>query len=327
MVGSKWKKWLAAGLLGLTAAGFLAGCGTPQEEQGKMKVGIVQIVQHPALDEANRGFVAALDERGLKNKIEIDQQNAQGDQSNLQSIANRFVSGKYALIGAISTPAAQAMASATSSIPIVGTAIADYETAKLMKSESSPDGNVTGTHDRAPLDQQLALIRKIQPHIKTLGIIYNSSEINSVVQAERLKEACAPFGIQVMELTVTSVNDIQQTAEQFIGKADAVFIPTDNVIASSIPTLIAVTNKGKIPVYGAEVGHVKSGAFASESISFYEIGHRAGEMAADILEGKKKIQDIPVEGPKETKLYINKHEMETLGISVPDDILKQAEMI
>lgn len=327
MVGNKWRKWLAAGLLGLTAAGVLAGCGGPQGEQGRMKVGIVQIVQHPALDEANKGFVAALDERGLKDKIDIDQQNAQGDQSNLQSIANRFVSGNYALIGAISTPAAQSMASATSSIPIVGTAIADFKAARLMKSESTPDGNVTGTHDRAPLDKQIALIRKIQPQIKTLGIIYNSSEINSAVQAEKLKEACQPLGIHVMELTVTSVNDIQQTAEQFLGKADAVFVPTDNTVASSIPTLMAVTNKGKIPVYGAEAGHVASGAFASESISFYEIGHRAGEMAADILEGKKKIQDLPAEGPQTTKLYINRQEMELLGISVPEDILKQATMI
>ena len=331
MEGRNWKKLLAAGVLGIMAAGMIAGCGGSTEGKadgsGKKMVGIVQIVQHPALDESNQGFVDALEKRGLKDKIEIDQQNAQGDQSNLQTIANRFVSGKYALIGAISTPAAQAMANATNEIPIVCTAIADFENAKLMKSEAAPDANVTGTHDRGPLDKQVALIREIQPDVKVIGTIYNSSEINSIIQAERLRKACEPFGIEVRELTVNSINDVQQVAESFIGEVDAIFVPTDNVVASSIPNLMAVANKGKIPVYGAEAGHVKSGAFASESISFYDIGYRAGEMAADILEGKKTVKELPVEGAAQSKLYINKQEMETLGISVPASVLDRAELI
>ena len=181
MVGKNRKKILAVGSCGVMAAGVIARSGTnsgSSGNSGKMKVGVVQIVQHPALDESNKGFVDALNESGLKDKIEIDQQNAQGDQSNLRSIANRFVSGDYKLIAAISTPAAQAMANATNKIPIICTAIADFENAKLMKSEKQPDSNVTGTHDRGPLDKQVALIKEIQPNIKKLGIIYNSSEIN-----------------------------------------------------------------------------------------------------------------------------------------------------
>lgn len=219
MVGKNWKKILAVGICGLMAAGVIAGCGNnsgSSGNSGKMKVGVVQIVQHPALDESNKGFVDALNESGLKDKIEIDQQNAQGDQSNLRSIANRFVSGDYKLIAAISTPAAQAMANATNKIPIICTAIADFENAKLMKSEKQPDSNVTGTHDRGPLDKQVALIKEIQPNIKKLGIIYNSSEINSVIQAQKLKDACKPLGIDVIELTVNSVNDVQQVAEGFL---------------------------------------------------------------------------------------------------------------
>lgn len=329
MVGKKWKKAIAMGLIGLLAAGLVGGCGGGTKDGSqKMKVGIVQIVQHPALDEANRGFVDGLKDKGMADKVEIDQQNAQGDQSNLQSIANRFVSGNYALIGAISTPAAQAMANATDKIPIVCTAIADFQNAKLMKSESSPDGNVTGTHDRGPLDKQVALIREIQPNVKTIGIIYNSSEINSVVQAENLRKACEPLGIEIMELTVNSVNDVQQVSEGFLGgKVDAIFVPTDNIIASSIPTLMAVANKEKIPVYGAEAGHVKSGVLASESISFYDIGHKAGEMAAEILQGNKTVKDFPVTGADQSKLYINKSEMETLGIKIPQTVLDRAEMI
>lgn len=331
MVGKSWKKILAVGICGLMAAGVIAGCGNnsgSSGNSGKMKVGVVQIVQHPALDESNKGFVDALNESGLKDKIEIDQQNAQGDQSNLRSIANRFVSGDYKLIAAISTPAAQAMANATNKIPIICTAIADFENAKLMKSEKQPDSNVTGTHDRGPLDKQVALIKEIQPNIKKLGIIYNSSEINSVIQAQKLKDACKPLGIDVAELTVNSVNDVQQVAEGFLGgKVDAIFVPTDNIIASSIPTLMSVANKEKIPVYGAEQGHVKSGVLASESISFYDIGYRAGEMAAEILKGNKTVKDFPVEGADKSKLYINKNEMDTLGIKIPQSVLDRAEMV
>ena len=327
MVGKKWRKAAAVGIAGVLAVGVLAGCGNSSGtgSNGKMKIGVVQIVQHPALDESNRGFVDALAARGLKDKIEIDQQNAQGDQSNLRSIANRFVSGNYNLICAIST---QAMANATNQIPIICTAIADYENAKLMKSEKMPDANVTGTHDRGPLEKQVSLIREIIPNVKRIGIIYNSSEINSVVQAKRLKEVCVPLGIDVVELTVNSVNDVQQVAEGFLGgNVEAIFIPTDNIIASSIPTLMSVANKEKIPVFGAEVGHVKSGVLASESISFYDIGKRAGQMAADILEGKKQIRDFPVEGAANSKLYINKAEMENLGIQIPKSVLDRAELL
>ena len=325
MAGKKWKICLAAVLFGAGAAGMLAGCGGA--ESGKMKVGVVQIVQHPALDEANKGFVEALAKRGLSDKIEIDQQNAQGDQSNLRTIANRFVSGKYALIGAISTPAAQAMANATADIPIVCTAVTNYETAKLMKSEAAPDGNVTGTSDVNPLEKEVQLIRAVQPGAKSVGIIYNSSEINSVIQAKKLHEICEPLGIAVKERTVNSINDIQQVAESFAGEVDAIYVPTDNVVASSIPTLMAVANANKIPVYGAEAGHVKNGVLASVSISYYDIGYQAGEMAADILEGKKKVSDIPVESASKSTLYINQEEMKTLGIAIPQSVLDKAVII
>ncbi len=328
MEGRKWKALAAAGLLGLAAAGMLSGCGGASDSSGgKMKVGVVQIVQHPALDDANKGFTDALAKRGLSDKIEIDQQNAQGDQSNLRSIANRFVSGKYALIGAISTPAAQAMANATTEIPIICTAVTNYETARLMNSEAAPDGNVTGTSDRGPTEKEVALIREIQPDAKAIGIIYNSSEINSVIQAKHLHEICEPLGMSVKELTVNSINDIQQVAESFAGQVDAIYVPTDNVVASSIPTLMSVANANKIPVYGAEVGHVENGVLASESISYYDIGYQAGEMAADILEGKKTVKDLPVETADKSQLYINKQEMELLGIQIPQSVLDRAKLI
>lgn len=327
MAGRQWKMWMAAGLAAASVTGLAAGCSGGGADNGKLKVGIVQIVQHPALDDANRGFVDALGKRGLSDAVEIDQQNAQGDQSNLRSIANRFVSGKYALIGAISTPAAQAMANATNEIPIICTAVTNYETARLMNSEAAPEANVTGTSDRGPTDKEVALIREIQPDAKTIGIIYNSSEINSVIQAKNLKDICAPLGISVKEATVNSINDIQQVAESFVGEVDAIYVPTDNVVASSIPTLMAVANANRIPVYGAEVGHVENGVLASESISYYDIGYQAGNMAADILEGKKTVKDLPVEAASQSTLYINKGEAELLGISIPQSVLDRAKLI
>jgi putative tryptophan/tyrosine transport system substrate-binding protein len=326
MAGKKWIKAALFSALGAAVLCAAAGCGTTADG-GKPKVGIVQIVQHPALDAANKGFVKALEDRGLAGKIEIDQQNAQGDQSNLRSIANRFVSGKYKLIGAVSTPAAQAMANATSEIPIICTAVTNYETAKLMKSEAAPDANVTGTSDRGPVDKEVALIREIQPDVKRIGMIYNSSEINSVIQAEELKKLCEPLGITVVERTVNSINDIQQIAEAFVGDVEAIYVPTDNVVASAIPTLMSVANAAKIPVYGAEVGHVENGVLASESISYYDIGYQAGQMASDILEGKNAVKDHPVETAKSSILYINKAEAELLGIQIPQSVLDRAKMI
>lgn len=330
MVGKNLKKALSVGMAAMLAAGVLAGCSGSQgsgSASGKVKIGVVQIVQHPALDEANKGFVDAINSSDLKDKVEIDQQNAQGDQSNLKSIADRFVSGNYNLICAISTPAAQAMYNATDKIPIIGTAITNFETAKLVKSEAHPDGNITGTNDLSPMDKQIVLIKEIQPDIKTLGVIYNSSEVNSAVQVEKLKQICEENHINVMELTVNSVNDVEQVASGFAGKVDAIYTPTDNVIASSIPTLMSVANKYNIPVYGAEVAHVKNGVLASESINFYDIGHRAGEMAVEILDGKKQIKDMPVETSTKSTLYINKKEMEKLGIKIPQEVLDRAQMI
>ena len=207
--------------LALTAAALMAftGCGTNgTTSNGEYKVGVVQLVEHPALDAANRGFVDALKEKGLSDKITFDQQNAQADQSNLNSIAQRFVSDRKNLILAIATPAAQSMANATHDIPILGTAITDYEAAKLVKSNEHPGGNVSGTSDMNPVEQQVDLILKVLPNAKTIGTIYSSSEVNSQIQVEKMKAYAATKGIKVEEVTVSNVNDIQQAAQNLVSQ-------------------------------------------------------------------------------------------------------------
>lgn len=325
-------KALAAGLL-LTLALGVTGCGGDSKEAPKkaekVNVGIVQLVEHAALDAANKGFVEGLASKGYKEgeNIAFDRQNAQADQSNLQNIAHRFVNNKVNLICAIATPAAQTVANVTSDIPIVATAVTDYKTAKLVKDNAKPGTNVTGTTDMNPVEQQLDLLLKIVPNAKSIGTIYCSSEVNSQLQVDILKKAAAAKGVTVSEATVSNVNDIQQAARSLVGKVQAIYVPTDNVLASAMPTLAVVTEEAKLPVICGEGGMVKAGGLATLGVDYYKLGFQAGEMAADILSGKSKPADMAIQAQKEFTAIVNMKEAEKIGLKVPEDVLKSAEVI
>ena len=322
---------LAAGIALTLSLGLLAGCGGEKKAADNSKkvvnVGIVQLVEHDALDAANKGFIAGMAAKGFKENenVKYDRQNAQADQSNLQNIAQRFVSNKVDLICAIATPAAQTMANATKDIPIVATAVTDYEAAKLVASNSEPKGNVTGTSDMNPIKEQLELLLKLVPGAKTIGTIYCSSEVNSQLQAELLKKYAAEKGVQVEEATVSNVNNIQQAAQSLVGKVDAVYVPTDNVLASAMPTLAQVTEPAKLAVVCGEGGMVMAGGVATLAIDYYQLGEQTGEMAGDILSGKTKPQTMPIQLQKSFKVIINKENAEKIGIKIPEDLLKAAE--
>ena len=325
-------KALAAGLM-LTLALGVVGCGGDKKEAPKkaekVNVGIVQLVEHAALDAANKGFVEGLASKGYKEgqNIAYDRQNAQADQSNLQNIAHRFVNNKVNLICAIATPAAQTVANVTSDIPIVATAVTDYKTAKLVKDNAKPGTNVTGTTDMNPVEQQLDLLLKLVPNAKSVGTIYCSSEVNSQLQIEILKKAAAAKGVTVKEATVSNVNDIQQAARSLVGKVQAIYVPTDNVLASAMPTLVSVTEEAKLPVICGEGGMVKAGGLATLGVDYYKLGFQAGEMAADILGGKSKPADMAIQAQKEFKAMVNLKEAEKIGLKVPEDVLKGAELV
>lgn len=320
---------MALGLTLVLSIGMLAGCGGEKKAEQKktVKVGIVQLVEHAALDAANKGFVDGMAANGFKEKenVTYDRQNAQADQSNLQNIAQRFVSNKVDLICAIATPSAQTMANATKDIPIVGTAITDYEAAKLVASNKEPKGNVTGTTDMNPIKEQAELMLKIVPQAKTVGAIYSSSEVNSQIQIKILKEVLAAKNIKVVEATVSTVNDIQQAAQSLVGKVDAVYAPTDNVIASAMPTLIGITNEAKIPVFCGESGMLKAGGIATVGIDYYKLGVQTGAMAARILSGKAKPAAMPIESQKEMQTVVNEEAAKKLGIVIPADVIKAAK--
>ena len=298
------------------AAVLLAACGdkggsassaAASAPTGQLNVGIIQLVEHQALDAANKGIVDELAARGYKDggKIKIDQQNAQADQSNMKNIAQRFVSNNSALIFAIATPAAQTVANTTKTIPIVGTAITDYQTARLVKSNEKPGTNVTGSSDMNPIAEQAQLIKDFVPNLKTLGVIYNSSEVNSEVQVNALKTVAQKMGVTLKIATVSNVNDIQQAANSLVGKVQAIYIPTDNVLASAMPTLIKVTNQAKLPVICGEPNMVKNGGLATIGIDYYELGKIAGDMGADILDGKSKPENMAIRYQQQFKAMVN----------------------
>ena len=327
-------KKITLGLTAVIAAGIIAGCGSSDKPAGnetkkQAKVGIVQLVEHNALDAANKGFVEGLKKRGYEEgkNISFDRQNAQADQSNLQNIAQRFVNNKVDLIYAIATPAAQTVANVTNSIPIVGSAITDYESAKLVASNAKPGRNVTGTSDMNPIKEQIDLLIKLCPNAKTIGSIYCSSEVNSEIQIKAMRAYAESKGLKVETATISTVNDIHQAAQSLISKVDAFYEPTDNVISSAMPTLATITNEAKKPIIVGEPNQVKNGGLATYGIDYYKLGMQSGEMAADIIDGKKKPADMPIQTAKELKVTINQKNADALGIKIPESLLKDAEII
>lgn len=336
MFMSKKLKGITLGLTAVFSLAMIAGCGSQSSNtenssssQKSFKIGIVQLVEHNALDAANKGFVEGLKERGYEEgkNLTIDRQNAQADQSNLQNIAQRFVNDKVDLICAIATPAAQTVANLTKDIPIVGTAITDYEGAKLVASNKEPKGNVTGTSDMNPIKEQIDLLMKIAPNAKTIGTIYCSSEVNSEVQVNAMKEYAESKGLKVEVATISTVNDIQQAAQSLVGKVDILYEPTDNIIASAMPTLAAITDPAKKAIICGEPNMVKAGGLATYGIDYYKLGIQTGQMAADILDGKAKPESMAIEMAKDLKITINKKNAASLGITIPDELLKDADIV
>lgn len=299
----------------------MVGCSSKAQSSKKV-VGVIQYVEHIALDSAREGFVKALNDKGYvegKN-LTLDVQNAQADQSNLSTISDRFVSNKVDLVLAIATPAAQAIAGKTKDIPIVGTAITDYVAAKLVNSNEKPGGNVTGTTDMNPIKEQIDLLVKLVPNAKTVGVLYTSSETNSVVQAQIAKQAIEAKGLKYVEVTVTNSNDVQQATQNIVEKCDALYLPTDNVLASSMPIIHGVTVQSKTPVICGESGMVQNGGLATLGINYYDLGYKAGLMAVKILNGEAKPADMSIEGASKFDFAINGDVANEIGLKIPDDL-------
>ncbi len=310
----------------------LSGCGSRTISSGSTEkmitIGVTQIVEHPALDSAREGFIKALKDNGYvegKN-VTFIQENAQGDMSTAQTIAKKFVDKNVDLIFSIATPTTQAVKKATSTIPIVFTAVTDPVAAGLVNSLDKPGGNVTGTSDMEPINDQLKLIKDLVPGAKRIGIIYNAGEVNSTVQVKIAKDDAASLGYSIVEATVSNSSEVNQAAQSLVGKVDAIWLPTDNTVASSVAAIIKVANSAKIPVVAAEKGMVEGGSLATLGISYSDLGYQAGSMAIKILKGEKPA-NIKVETAKNLQLIINQKEADAIGLKIPDSIMKKAQEV
>ena len=293
----------------------LAACGG--SGSGKYKVGICQLVQHPALDAATQGFQDALTKQ-LGDKVEFDVQNASGEPANCTTIVNGFVSSNVDLIMANATPALQAAKEATATIPILGTSVTDYASALEIDGWTGTVGtNISGTSDLAPLDGQAAMIKELFPDAKTVGILYCSSEANSQYQVDVITGYLTDLGFTVTPYSFTDTNDVASVAQKACD-SDVIYIPTDNTAASNTEAIANVVLPAKKPVIAGESGICAGCGVATLSIDYYDLGYATGKMAAKVLTGEAKISEMPVEyAPQVTKMY-NPDNCAALGVTIPE---------
>ncbi len=302
----------------LMCALCFAGCGEDKKD-GSYTIGICQLVQHDALDAATNGFMQALKDK-LGDKVTFDVQNASGEPTNCTTICSKLVSDKVDLIMANGTAALSAAAQATDTIPIVATSVTDFATALGIKDWSGKTGfNVTGTSDLAPLDKQANMIKELVPNAKLVGILYCSSEPNSKYQSTVMQEKLTALGLNFKEFTFVDTNDVSAVTQQAAAECDVLFAPTDNVVASNGPAINNILEPAKMPLIAGEQGICTKCGVATLSISYYDIGYKAGEMAYEILVNGADPAEMDVEYAKDlTKEYMADR-CRDFGIEVPAD--------
>ena len=313
------RKVLSVILTGAMVAGLAGTVTVHAEEQQTYNIGICQLVQHEALDAATEGFKDAVKEGLGEENVTFDEQNAQGDSATCSTIINNFVSSNVDLILANATASLQAAAAGTSDIPILGTAVTEYGVAlDLTDFDGTVGGNISGTSDLAPLEDQAAMLNELFPDAKNVGLLYCSAEPNSAYQAKLFAEALEKDGIAYKEYTAADSNEIQSVVTNAVSECDALYIPTDNTMASNTEIINNICLPAKVPVIAGEQGICKGCGIATLSISYYDIGYKAGEMAYDILVNGADITTMKIESaPNVTKMY-NPTICEELGITIPD---------
>lgn len=323
-------KKAAAILMAAAMTASLAACGSSSSGEsssessagsdGTYTIGICQQMEHPALDAATEGFQDACKEKFGGDNVEFDVQNAQGEQTMCSTIINNFVSSDVDLILANATLPLQTAAQATADIPILGTSVTDFASALGISDWTGATGvNISGTCDLAPIEEQEDMLTELLPEAKTVGILYCSAESNSKYQAELFEAELEKDGIEYKEYTAADSNEIQSVVTNAVSECDALYIPTDNTMASNTQIINNICLPAKVPVIAGEQGICSGCGIATLSISYYDIGYRAGEMAYEILAEGADISTMEIEtAPQVTKMY-NPAICEELGITVPDD--------
>lgn len=298
---------------------LLAGCSTQaSSHQQSYSVGILQIVQHGSLDEARQGFKAGLKQElkahGKSTTVKYHYLNAQGDQSNLNTMSQQLVQQKNDLLLGIATPAAQALAKKTTTTPTLVTAVTDLKAASLVKSDSKPGTNVSGTSDLTPVGLQLKLLKSLSKGNKPLGIMYNSSEENSVLQVKLAKQYAKQHHLTLKVVSATSTNDIASVLAGLEGKISGLYLPTDNLMASAMKTIGQKAKAAKLPVVTGSIEMAEDGGTATYGLNYYDLGKQTGKMAYQVLVNHKKPQTMPVETAQKLHLYINQANTQAIGL-------------
>lgn len=292
----------------------------------KIKIGIIQPVEHPSLNQIREYIIKGLKEQGLKDKVEIIYKDAQGDSSNINTIISQFVGDKTDIIVPIATGPAQSAAAATKDIPIVFAAVSYPVEAGIVKDLNKPEANVTGVSDAIDINQIFDLAFELTPDVKTFGFIYNSGEVNSVSAIEKAKEYLDEKGVEYVEATITNSGELLQAAQSLTGKADAIFTPTDNTVASAMPVLAAEAAKAGIPVYTGADSLVADGGFATVGVDYTVLGRQVAGIIKKVIDGES-ISNIPVETLKEYEKIINTTTARKIGVEVPEDLLKEFKVV
>jgi putative ABC transport system substrate-binding protein len=321
---------LVALLVVVALTGVIAGCGSSGTDASSspsaaadptraVKIGITQIVSHPALDAAVQGFKDALAEKGYTN-VTYDMQNAEGDMATTASIAQKFAADGLDLILGVATPTSQAVVKADKTTPIVFTAVTDPVGAGLVTDPAAPEANVTGVSDLQPVEPILALAKQFNPDAKSVGIVYNAGESNSVYIVEAAKKAAATMGLEIVEATASNSSEVQAAAKSLIGRVDAIAVIGDNTAVTALEAIVKVCNEAQIPLLAGDTDSVKRGAAAGYGFDYADLGKQAGYQAALIL-GGTPIKDIPVEYAKNLQLSINEKAAAAQGVTIPADLV------
>ncbi|WP_105134360.1 tryptophan ABC transporter substrate-binding protein [Streptococcus suis] len=327
-------KNLLATIVALTVM-VIAALFLTQKEQSsqsasseKVKIGVLQFVTHDSLDEIYKGIKAGLEEGGysITDNLEIDFMNAEGDQSQVQTMSKKLVDNGNELLIGIATPAAQGLANATTELPIIMGAVTDPVGANLVTDLKNPGGNITGVSDQTPVADAVSLIKEITPDAKTIGVLYSSNEDNSKIQVAEFKAAAEEAGYTVLEYAVASSNEIAATVEVASSKADVLFTPVDNTVASAFSTVVSVANKTKTPIFTSVEDMVEGGGIASVTLSQYDLGVATGKMAAKILDGANPA-NTPVQIFNEGTVVVNQKVAKELGITLSDDVISKASKV
>ena len=305
----------------------LSGCGSSNQDNTKLTVGIGQFAEHGSLDNCVEGFKEGMKEAGFVEgeNVEYDLQNAQSDMSITNQIAQNMVANNYDLICAVATPMAQAAYNAAEGkIPVIYTAVTDPVSAQLASEDGKSVGNVTGTSDKLAVEAQLEMIRDFMPDAKKIGILYTTSETNSVSAIAEYKELAPKFNFEIVEKGISQQADIPMAVADLVTKVDCISNLTDNTVVAALPTVLDAANNAKIPVFGSEIEQVKNGCVASEGLDYIALGKQTGAMAAKVLNGED-IQSIPYETISEYSLYVNNDALTALNMSVPSKLADKAE--